>query len=59
MRVICILVACATGAVAAGEDWYPSQHGEGDTLGAINHLSPDRVVDVFKVPMTPPPRRAA
>ena len=56
MRVICILVACAT---AASEDWYPSQHGEGDTLGAINHLTPDRVVDVFKVPMTPPPRRAA
>ena len=45
MRVICILLACTTATAAAGEDWYPSQHGEGDTLGAINHLSPDKVVE--------------
>ncbi|MYD98384.1 MAG: cyclase family protein [Gammaproteobacteria bacterium] len=45
MRIICILLACATATVASGEDWYPSQHGEGDTLGAINHLSPDKVVE--------------
>ena len=45
MRIICILFACTTATVAAGQDWYPSQHGEGDTLGALNHLSPDKVVE--------------
>ena len=29
---------------AHGEDWYPSKHGAGDTLGAINHLAPEQVV---------------
>lgn len=25
----------------AGEDWWPSKHGAGDTLGAANNLSPE------------------
>ncbi len=28
----------------AGDDWYPSKYGAEDTLGAINELSPERVL---------------
>ena len=42
MRIISsIVLVCAAAAAAAaanGEDWFPSKHGAGDTLGAINHL---------------------
>ena len=37
-----VLAGCAT--AAFGEDWHPSKHGAGDTLGAINHLAPEQVV---------------
>ena len=43
MRIFLLLLVLAAGA-ASGEDWYPSKHGAGDTLGAINFLSPDKVV---------------
>jgi kynurenine formamidase len=29
---------------AAGESWYPSRYGADDTLGAINNLTPEKVV---------------
>lgn len=34
---------------ASGEDWYPSQFGAQDTLGAINHLTPSHVVEAAKL----------
>ena len=36
----------------AEEGWYPSQHGAGDTLGAINHLSPQKVLQAAKLVKT-------
>ena len=38
--------------VGAGEDWYPSKYGEGDTLGAINNLSPEGVVKAAQLVRT-------
>ena len=29
---------------AADDDWYPSRYGADDTLGALNLLSPDKVL---------------
>ncbi|MFT4584895.1 MAG: kynurenine formamidase [Gammaproteobacteria bacterium] len=34
---------------AFAEDWYPSQFGADDTLGAINHLSPALVLEAAKL----------
>lgn len=34
---------------AAQEKWYPSQHGADDTLGAINFLSPEKVIEAAKL----------
>ena len=35
MRTLCIVLACfAQGAWV--QDWYPSEHGPSDTLGAAN-----------------------
>ena len=31
------------------DDWYPSKHGADDTLGAINHLSPEKVIEAAKL----------
>ena len=31
------------------DDWYPSKYGADDTLGAINNLSPDIVVEAAKL----------
>ena len=36
----------------ADEDWYPSKYGEGDTLGAINNLSPAGVVKATQLVKT-------
>ena len=38
MRIISSIVLVCAAAAANGEDWFPSKHGAGDTLGAINHL---------------------
>ena len=35
-----------------GADWYPSKHGADDTLGAINHLSAEQVVEAAKLVKT-------
>ena len=35
-----------------GADWYPSEHGADDTLGAVNHLSPEKVVQAAKLVKT-------
>lgn len=34
------------------ESWHPSEHGAGDTLGAINHLSPAKVLQAAKLVKT-------
>ena len=39
-------------AETAEDDWYPSKHGAGDTLGAINHLSPAKVLEAAKLVKT-------
>ena len=51
MRMICIVLACAASAAWA-QDWYPSKHGAGDTLGAINNLSPEKVVQAAQLVKT-------
>ena len=47
-----LLALAALASAAAEDDWYPSAHGEGDTLGAINHLSPDKVVEAARLVKT-------
>ena len=50
-----LLAAFATAGMAAGTaaedgpDWYPSRYGANDTLGAINNLSPAKVVEAAKL----------
>jgi kynurenine formamidase len=39
-----MLLALAVSAAAESDAWFPSKYGEGDTLGAFNELSPERVV---------------
>lgn len=36
----------------AQDNWYPSKHGADDTLGAINFLSPEKVVEAAKLVKT-------
>jgi kynurenine formamidase len=49
-------IVCLTGlagAVSAAEnDWYPSRYGAEDTLGAINNLSPEKVLAAAKLVKT-------
>ena len=42
------LAACT----AHAADWYPSKHGADDTLGAINHLSPEKVIEAASLVKT-------
>ncbi len=51
MRIFLLLLVLTAGA-ASGADWYPSRHGAGDTLGAINFLSPDKVVQAASLVKT-------
>ncbi len=37
---------------AVAEDWHPSKHGAGDTLGAINHLSAEQVLAAARLVTT-------
>ena len=41
-------VWCSFSTVAE-EDWYPSKHGADDTLGAMNFLSPEKVIQAAKL----------
>ena len=48
-------IGCGFGlamSTAADDDWYPSKYGEGDTLGAINNLSPEGVVKAAQLVKT-------
>ena len=51
MRKFLIILACAA-QFAWADDWYPSEHGAGDTLGAINHLSPEKVIQAARLVKT-------
>ena len=51
MRTLWIVLACFAPAAWA-QDWYPSEHGAGDTLGAVNHLSPEKVVQAARLVKT-------
>ena len=46
------LALAALGSVAQERAWYPSQHGPDDTLGAVNHLTPEMVVNAAKLVKT-------
>ncbi len=51
-RTTIAALVLATMGVCADESWYPSKYGEGDTLGAINNLSPEGVVEAAKLVKT-------
>lgn len=54
MRYAILAIAVAVGpASASGEEkWYPSEHGAADTLGAVNHLSAEKVVQAARLVRT-------
>ena len=43
------LVLLATAAHVAADDWFPSKYGADDTLGAINNLTPEKLVQAAKL----------
>lgn len=47
----CALALMAMAATAA-EDWYPSRYGADDRIGALNNLSPDKVVQAARLVTT-------
>lgn len=53
-KIITAIACLLVGSVCAQEepDWYPSKYGAEDTLGAINNLSPERVVEAAKLVKT-------
>lgn len=52
LALVAALAAGAPGAAGAADDWYPSRYGAGDTLGAINELSPEGVLAAVKLVKT-------
>lgn len=50
LRTLLAALLLATPALA--DDWYPSRHGADDTLGAINFLSPEIVVEAARLVTT-------
>jgi kynurenine formamidase len=54
MKIKAFLAGCAVLAAcgAAAEDWYPSRYGAGDTLGAINLLSQEKVLEAARLVTT-------
>jgi kynurenine formamidase len=47
-----LLAALLLTTPALADDWYPSRHGADDTLGAINFLSPEIVVEAARLVTT-------
>ena len=47
--ILILLVSIVLVSPVAAEDWYPSRYGADDTLGAINNLSPDKVVEAARL----------
>ena len=52
MRICLILITLALAPLAVAADWYPSQYGADDTLGAINNLSAEKVVQAARLVKT-------
>lgn len=55
MKSIIIAAACCavmSSSLAQAEDWYPSEFGANDTLGAVNRLSPAGVLEAVKLVTT-------
>jgi len=50
--IIAGLMLTFSGALAAAEDWYPSRYGADDTLGAINNLSAEKVLQAVRLVKT-------
>ena len=46
---VLVMLATANPALADDDSWYPSKYGKGDTLGAINELSPEGVLEAAKL----------
>ena len=49
---ICLLVLAFATPLRAEDDWYPSRYGADDRLGAINNLSPAKVLEAAQLVRT-------
>lgn len=47
--VLCVLTVGFSQWALAAQDWYPSKYGAQDTLGAINNLSPAKVLQAAQL----------
>ncbi len=52
MRKFAILVTLTFTFTANADDWYPSKYGADDTLGAINNLTPEKVIEAARLVTT-------
>ena len=52
MRAIIVSAVIIWSLGANADEWYPSKYGAEDTLGAINNLSPDKVVEAARLVTT-------
>ena len=50
--LVVFVTAFFASAVAAAADWYPSRYGAGDTIGAANNLSPEKVLAAARLVKT-------
>ena len=50
-QLFCVVVLLASHALA-DDAWYPSRYGADDTLGAINNLSPEKVLQAVRLVTT-------
>jgi kynurenine formamidase len=48
-RTLILATALSISIGAHAEDWYPSKYGAGDTLGAINNLSAEKVLQAARL----------
>ena len=51
-RALVIVLIFLVAPSAWADDWYPSKYGAEDTLGAINELSPEKVLAAVKLVKT-------
>ncbi len=52
MRRTAVLVLLTFITTANADDWYPSKYGADDTLGAINNLTPEKVIEAARLVTT-------
>lgn len=51
-RGLAAVVLMLSGPAAVGEDWHPSKYGVGDTIGAANNLSEEKVREAVRLVKT-------